>query len=164
MLTNRFANLMDPVSLVREVDDVMEALAGAPRRPRRAPLDAPRFGTSRPFPPLNVWDDGGVIVIEAELPGFRPADVDVTMERDVVTIRGQRGTDAPPDAAWLHRERGAGRFERSVRLTDPVDHDRITATFEHGVLSVRVPKAAHAQPRRIAVNAAPAARPAEAST
>ena len=110
---------------------------------------------SAAYPPINAWHDEQTLHLEAELPGFRPSDVEITFENDTLTIRGRRdsGTGAEP-ASLLRRERWSGSFERTIRLSVPVNADQIRASLTNGVLSLTLPKAPEAQPRKIAVNAA----------
>ena len=108
---------------------------------------------SRAFPPLNVWEDAGAVYVEAELPGFKLQNLDVTLERDVLTLKGHREITAgsPPNNAYLHRERAGGAFTRSVRVGEQIDGGRVTATLADGVLTVTLPKAAQTAPRTITV-------------
>src|SRR5918994_777759 len=103
-------------------------------------------------PALNAYEEGDHLVVEAQLPGWGPEDIDVTLEQGVLTIRG----DAPAEQerrgrTYLIREHRAGRFARSVRLPETVDEDAVRADYEHGVLRLTLPKAARAKARRIEI-------------
>lgn len=106
-----------------------------------------------PFPPLNVWEDDGHLYAEAELPGMKLDDIQVTLtEGDQLTISGERRW-ANPDAQWHRQECGYGRFTRTVTLPFPVDADKVDARYEAGVLTLTLPKAESAKPKRITVKA-----------
>ncbi|MBL8990613.1 MAG: Hsp20/alpha crystallin family protein [Phycisphaerae bacterium] len=134
-----------PSALAREVDEMFENLTGGATRPlvREA---------ARAFPPLNIWSDEKAVYVEAALPGFRMEDVEVTLTRQDLTIKGKRETTIPEQAQWVHRERAGGEFARTVTIGEPLDHDKVTATMNNGLLLVTLPKSAVAQPRRITVN------------
>lgn len=108
----------------------------------------------RVIPPLNVWEDEDAVHVEAELPGMTEKDVDVQVlggGASSVTITGARTISAAENAVYHRRERGAGRFTRTLRLGVEVDAERASAAFEQGVLHITLPKAEAAKPRRIAV-------------
>ena len=90
-------------------------------------------------------------VVTAELPGLRVDDIEITVERDRLTLRGERRIEHPEDAS-LHRvERQAGGFRRTIELPVDVDADKAQAVYRNGVLMLQIPKAAAHQPRQIAV-------------
>jgi len=91
-------------------------------------------------------------IIKASIPGVNPDDLDITLEEDVLTIKGETKVDETVKEADFHlRERRYGAFSRSVRFPVAVDADAVEATYEHGVLTLAVPKAEAVKPRRIAV-------------
>ena len=106
-------------------------------------------------PALDVAERGDAYVVHAELPGVSPDQVDVSFEQNILTIRGTKpasfdvSTDG--EVRVFAAERVHGSFERSVRLPEFVDADRIDANFTNGLLTVTVPKAQAAQPRRITI-------------
>jgi HSP20 family protein len=106
-------------------------------------------------PAMDVAERKDAYVVQAELPGLRPDQVDVSFEKNVLTIRGTKPAsfDASTDGELriFAAERVSGSFERSVRLPEFVDAERITASFDNGVLTVTVPKAEAAQPRKISI-------------
>jgi HSP20 family protein len=108
-------------------------------------------GRSVRWPGLNIWREGDTIVAEAEIPGYRPEDIEVTATEDTLTIRGQRQTAMPEQVTPLRTERSVSRFERSVRLPVEVEADGIEATLADGVLRVTMPVAEAARPRRVQV-------------
>jgi HSP20 family protein len=103
------------------------------------------------FPPVNLYEAADGFVLTAELPGLRSEEIEVTVERDRVTLRGQRRIEHPKDAS-LHRvERQAGTFRRTVQLPVEVASDKVDAVYRNGVLMLRIPKAPELRPRRISV-------------
>jgi HSP20 family protein len=89
-----------------------------------------------------------------ELPGFKADDIKVSVEQGTLTIRGERGDDAPEGYTVHRKERGAVRFTRSVALPARVETDGVQANLKNGVLELRMPKVAAARPRSISVKAA----------
>jgi HSP20 family protein len=138
-----------PGSLAREMDRLMQSFL----RPGVLPL--PTFTEAeRPFPPLNVWEEGDAVFVEAELPGFTMDRLEVTIVGNELTIAGERPeTKLPEDGVYHRRERRAGRFTRTLTLTVPINVDAVTAEMSNGVLLVRLPKAETARPRKIEVKA-----------
>ena len=103
-------------------------------------------------PAIDIREDDNGYVLSADLPGVQRDDVDITMDRDLLTIRGKRvATESRENGKLLRNERINGAFCRQVRLPETVDRDDISAKYENGVLEVMLPKGASAQPRRIAV-------------
>ncbi len=115
------------------------------------------FATQRnvaSFPAVNLWQGSDSAALTAELPGVDPADVDVSVKEDLVTISGERKPPATDDAAvWHRRERGYGRFSRVVQLPFRVDPDRVEARLQDGVLQMELHRPEADRPRRIAINA-----------
>jgi HSP20 family protein len=107
--------------------------------------------TGRGFPAVNVWEDENNLFVEAEVPGLKAEDLDVTVVGDELTIKGERTEDGPAEGAFHRRERGVGSFTRIVRLTSEVDADRVQASLAEGVLLLTLPKAETAKPRKIKV-------------
>jgi HSP20 family protein len=90
---------------------------------------------------MNVSETDKEIRITAELPGVRQDDVDLTLDEDLLTIRGEKRFEQTDDKENFHFvERSYGTFQRSVRLPFPVDPEQVRASFENGVLTVRLPK------------------------
>ena len=104
------------------------------------------------YPACDVFEDKDAVKIVAELPGVRPEDVKISLENNVLTIRGEKRQQAEEKNERVHRyERSYGVFERGFSLPSTVDPEKIQATYSHGVLTVTVPKAERARPREIAV-------------
>ncbi len=103
-------------------------------------------------PPVDISEENDAIRITAEIPGVRPSDVKLSVENNVLTIQGTKQQVAEERSDRLHRyERTYGSFERSFTLPGSVDAAKIDATYEHGVLTVTLPKAERAKPRQIEV-------------
>ncbi len=113
---------------------------------------APRLAVNRVFPSVNVWQEGDVLYAEAEIPGVKAADVEISVSGADLTIKGQRA-DSSGEAVCHRRERGLGAFTRLIRLPVEVDAANVTASFNNGVLLVTLPKHENAKPRKIAVTA-----------
>jgi HSP20 family protein len=105
------------------------------------------------FPALNVYAHQGGIVITAELPGVKQDQLEITVHRDTVTLRGTR-QDEPKDARAYHRrERGRGSFGRTFGLPFPVDADQVEAKLSDGVLILTLQRPEQDKPKRIRISA-----------
>lgn len=108
------------------------------------------WGPGAAFPPINLYDAGDRYVLTAELPGLTPEELDLSILGETLTLRGDRKRPAGiGEESYRRRERGFGRWARSVSLPERVDPDRVTAEFARGVLTVVVPKAEASRPRQI---------------
>ena len=103
------------------------------------------------YPAVNVWETEDSLTIEAETPGLRDEDVDISVVGNQLTIKGRRPEADRPGAAMHRRERPRGEFSRSLRLPFDVDAAQTQAVLRDGVLTVRLPKAAAARPRKVQV-------------
>lgn len=104
------------------------------------------------IPPADAWEDQDEIVIELALPGATAENVDVTFENDSVTVSGH--LDAPREGKhYILRERAAGPFQRRFNLAVPISVERVEATFNNGLLRLRLPKSEAVKPRKISVKA-----------
>lgn len=103
-------------------------------------------------PPVDVFEDKDAVRITAELPGVKAEDVRISMENNVLTIRGEKRQGAEESTERVHRyERYYGVFERSFTVPSTVDAEHIKASYDLGVLTVRLPKMERAKPRQIEV-------------
>jgi HSP20 family protein len=106
-------------------------------------------------PAVDVFDERDAVVLKAELAGMKPDDIQIEVEDNVLTIKGERAFNEKVDDERYHRvERRFGSFRRSLALPQGIKADETKAVYEDGILEVRVPKAAAEQPRRIEVRAA----------
>lgn len=105
-------------------------------------------------PPVDVTEDATGVTLIADLPGVPKDAVQVRVEADTLTIEGEVRLAMPADLKASHLELDLPRWRRSFTLSKELDAGKITAESVNGVLTLRIPKAAHAQPRRIEVNVA----------
>ncbi len=112
------------------------------------------WGRAREFPALNIWEDGDRLVVEAEAPGLSMSDLSVEIIGNELTIKWRRPVaEEQKNVAYHRRERGAGEFTRMVALPFEIDANRVEATMKNGVLTIVLPKAEAAKPRKIEVKA-----------
>jgi HSP20 family protein len=107
-------------------------------------------------PAVDIKENESEISVELELPGIKPEDVEITAENGVLTVRGEKKTERKEgeESRYHVVERTYGSFLRTFQLPQGIDEDQINAEFQHGILSVRIPKAALPQPKRIRINPA----------
>ena len=109
--------------------------------------------TSTWFAPTDVSEDENTLRISMELPGVDPSDVRLSLENNVLTIRGEKKQQSEENNERVHRfERTYGMFERTFALPNTVDPDKVEARYENGVLLVTIPRAERAKPREIRVS------------
>ncbi|XVV13348.1 Hsp20/alpha crystallin family protein [Actinoplanes sp. CA-131856] len=106
--------------------------------------------------PIDLYRSGDHFVLHCDLAGIDPGSVDVGVDGRVLTIRAERSPRTDEEVQWVRRERATGTFERRLTLGDGLDLDRIEATWQDGVLTLTIPVAEAAKPRRIAINTSPA--------
>ncbi len=124
----------------RELDRLTQQVlgaAGTPARPSVMPMDA--------------WRDGDTFHIEFDLPGVAPDCIDLDVERNVVTVRAERPA-LDRDTEMLAAERPRGVFSRQLVLGDNVDTERIDASYDAGALTLTIPVAEKAKPRKIRIS------------
>jgi HSP20 family protein len=103
--------------------------------------------------PLDVRTTPDALLVEAALPGIAPEDVEITVENGTLTIRAEDRIERTQDEnGWVVREISRGSVMRSVTLPTGLEADNAEATFEHGVLKLRLPKAEQVKPRQIRIN------------
>jgi HSP20 family protein len=110
--------------------------------------------TTRPMlrPAMDVVENDNSITIRVDLPGLSVDDVNVELEENSLTISGEIGDTIEEDGDRYHyRERYAGSFQRTLRLPNTIDAEKVDASFENGVLNIVLPKLPQAQPKRIEV-------------
>jgi HSP20 family protein len=106
-------------------------------------------------PAVDILEEDDSFIVRADVPGVEPSDIDVSLDNDILSISGQRGTAAGSnDVARQRVERSSGRFSRRFRMPDTVDANGITARCNIGILEVVIPKAPDVPARRITVKAA----------
>ncbi|WP_210720154.1 Hsp20/alpha crystallin family protein [Streptomyces galbus] len=122
----------------REFDRLAQQVFGSTGRPAAMAMDAYRAG-----------DD---FLVHFDLPGIDPETIELDVERNVLNVRAERRTPAPEGAELLVAERPTGSFTRQLFLGDTLDTERIDASYEAGVLTLRIPVAEQAKPRRIQIS------------
>ncbi len=115
-----------------------------------------RYGSGVPmargvFPAVNLYETSDAYLLSAELPGVGPDDIHVSLQGSTVTLEGERKRQAPSEASPHRLERQTGTFRRSFELPLDIDADHVEARHEHGVLTLRLPKAPEHRPRQITV-------------
>ena len=121
----------------RDLDRLTQQLMGTASRPTLMAMDA--------------WRDGDEFVVEFDLPGVEPDSVDLDVERNVLTVRAERPS-LNGDRELIAAERPRGVFSRQLILGDNLDTDSVGASYSSGVLTVRIPVAEQAKPRKIAIS------------
>ncbi|ETB00654.1 molecular chaperone Hsp18 [Mycobacterium avium subsp. hominissuis] len=127
----------------RELDRLANQVLGTATRPAVMPMDA--------------WREGEHFVVEFDLPGIDADSLDIDIERNVLTVRAERPA-LDPNREMLATERPRGVFSRELVLGDNLDTDKIEASYRDGVLSLHIPVAEKAKPRKIAVGRGEAPR------
>lgn len=103
---------------------------------------------------MEVWEDDQNVCVEAELPGVKAEDVDITLEGGMLTIRGEKKeTHQDKQASYHYRSRRYGQFLQQLQLPSSLDPSKITANLKDGVLRVQIEKRPEVKPRRIEVSA-----------
>lgn len=138
---NSLATVFHPTSLFRQMDRALGDLLGEPVG----------FG-ARALPPINAFEDEQAVWVEAELPGFKMDQIELTWERPTLTLRATRNAPSEADRPkFMHRERSFGSLVRSISFGREIDASNITASMTDGVLTIRLPKAPESQARRITI-------------
>jgi HSP20 family protein len=107
------------------------------------------------FPAMNVWTSEDGLIVTAEIPGVEIGDIEISVMNETLTLSGQRTPDEVGEGVRYHRrERGYGRFTRSLQLPYPVNAENVEATFKNGVLYITLPRAEEDKPRKITVKGA----------
>ena len=105
--------------------------------------------------PIDAWRDGDTFLVELDLPGVDPGSIDLDVERNVLTVKAERRPLPTGDDVRMHvSERRLGVFSRQLFLGDTLDTEHITASYDAGVLTVRIPIVEKAKPRRIEIDGA----------
>ena len=105
------------------------------------------------IPHTDIYEEKGELVMKTELPGIEKGDVDITLEGDRLTIKAEKKEEVTEDATHHTRERYYGQYFRSVKLPYPVKEDNVSATFDNGVLEMRLPKAEEVKAKQIEIKA-----------
>jgi HSP20 family protein len=106
--------------------------------------------------PMDAYREGGQFVVHFDLPGVDPSSIDLNVERNVLTVRAERKPTYGEDVELQAAERPRGVFSRQLFLGDTLDTDRVEASYNVGVLTLRIPVAERAKPRKIEITGADA--------
>lgn len=126
--------MLDPF---RQFDRLAEQMPGTAARPAAMPMDA--------------WREGDDYVVALDLPGVDVGSIDVGVEKNVLTVRAERKDVAGKDTEMVAAERPRGVFSRQLILGDAMETEKMTAGYDAGVLTLRIPVAAQAKPRKIEI-------------
>jgi HSP20 family protein len=109
---------------------------------------------NRSFPLVNVYDSNDELTVIAELPGLNKDNINITLTENVLQLSGNREEkNYGEKVLTLRKERSQGQFEKSLRLPFPVERDKISASFTDGILTVKLPKAEEAKPKKVTIQA-----------
>ncbi|WP_406716994.1 Hsp20/alpha crystallin family protein [Streptomyces althioticus] len=108
-------------------------------------------GTSTSAMPMDAYRAGDDFIVHFDIPGIDPESIELDVERNVLNVRAERRSPAPEDADVVVSERPAGHFSRQLFLGETLDTERIDASYDAGVLTLRIPVAEAAKPRRIQI-------------
>jgi HSP20 family protein len=146
-LVRRTSPLGELVSLRQAMDRLFEDSFVRPRSWTFGGFDGYGF-------PVDVTNGSDSITIEASLPGFKPEDVDITVENGVLSITAETSSEREEgEGESLVQEIRRGRVSRTIALPTGIEPDKATAAFEHGLLKLQIPKAEAVKPRQIRINA-----------
>ncbi len=145
MLVGRFNALAPFEQLRREISNLLDEFN---------PLGVREtlFGAAS-FPAVNIWEGGDCLHAEAELPGVSQENLEILVVGNELTLKGRRPAPEGQDLAYHRRERGTGEFVRVVTLPTEIEADKVEASLKDGVLTLKLPKAEAARPRKITVKA-----------
>jgi len=133
-----------PLSIIDEVDTLAREMWDAWRP----------FNTEQSLVPhTDIYEEKNHLVMKTELPGIDQKDLDITLEGDRLTIKAEKKEEVIDDATHHTRERYYGKYFRSVKLPYPVKENKISATFDNGVLELRLPKAEEVKAKKINIKA-----------
>jgi HSP20 family protein len=133
--------LIDPLAHIRSLEYAFNGRLSEPR--------ANRLWS----PPVDVFETEDELVLKADVPEVDSQAIDVRVENDTLTLSGERQGERDNHSKGYHRiERGYGQFTRSFSVPHTVDSDKVTAEYQKGVLTVRLPKKAAAKPRQVKID------------
>ena len=140
----------DPFSDLRQMQNTMDRMWRRMGTSARNSEESPEMESWAV--PLDVTQQGENTLIRASMPGVSPEDIQVSIEDNVLTIKGQTVKEVQDEGeTYLMRERRTGSFHRALRLPDSVDPDKVEPRYEHGVLTISVPKAEAKRARHLQV-------------
>ena len=105
------------------------------------------------FPPVNIFAQKDGYVVRVEVPGIAPDQLSIETQGRTLTVSGKREIAAPSGGGFHRRERRSGQFSRSLQLPEDLDLSRAQASYQLGIVTIRVPTREEAKPRQVTVNA-----------
>lgn len=145
MLQARYA--LEPFVLLRkEMDRILEDAASGVAK-RRPVL----YQASGCYPAFNVWEKDDVYWVEAECPGLSKDSFELSVVGSELTVSGEKKEDSTEGVSYHRRERGVGKFSRTLSLPCEIKADAVQATLRNGVLTIQLPKAESAKPKKITI-------------
>jgi HSP20 family protein len=139
-------------SIQTEMNRLFTSLFDSPTRP------ASGEATRRWIPAIDLVESGDQYVLHADLPGLSEQDINVELESGVLKISGERKSESTAEKGGYRRiERSYGSFSRSLTLPDGVNPDAVEASFDKGVLEVKIPKPEQIKPRKVTISVGPGA-------
>jgi HSP20 family protein len=141
---SRFDPIRDMITMRRAMDRMLDDAFARGTETR---------GTGAWLLPMDAYITDEAIVIQADVPGIRADELDITLEGDTLTIRGEIKRQEGNKQQYILLERPTGKFERTLNINTPIDHDKVEAAFDNGVLTLTLPKAEAVKPRQITVKA-----------
>lgn len=146
MTITRFSPLHDVAVLQNRLNSIFSDFA----RPAAGETESLNSGSF--VPAVDIYEDAQKLSLRLEVPGIKPEDVDIRVENNTLTVKGERKFASDEKEQNYHRiERRFGSFVRSFTLPQAVNTEAVTANYEHGVLSIELPKKPEAKPKQIKV-------------
>ncbi len=127
-------------------NEIVRASESAPPPPPEYPVEQIVF-----TPPIDIYETAEGLVLQADLPGVASESLELQIQNNKLSLYGKVSSSVPPDARLIHQEYQVGHFLRSFILSDEVDHERISAKLNQGVLEVVLPRLPKPEPRRIQI-------------
>lgn len=144
------------IDIFREMEDLRREIDGVFKgygaRGLLEPSFIPGVGLQR-FPQVNLAQDENHVYAEFLMPGVDPGDLELTVMRGVLTLSGERKDQTDGKKTWHRRERGHGKFMRTIELPCEVDADKVVAKYNNGILLVTLPIHEKAKPKKISIKA-----------
>jgi len=146
MTITRFSPLHDVAVLQNRLNSIFNDFA----RPASGETESLNSGSF--LPAVDIYEDAQKLALRIEVAGIKPEDVDIRVENNTLTVKGERKFSSEEKEENYHRiERRYGSFVRSFTLPQTVDTEQVTANYEHGLLSIELPKKPEAKPKQIKV-------------
>lgn len=147
---------LNPHAEFRAMEEAFERLFGGPARPANTPVGG--------VLPLDITERENKLIVRASIPGVDPKDLDIQVEANVLTIRGEsRHESEVKDEKVYRREIATGSFSRSIRLPEGLDLNAVDAEFRNGVVTISLPRVVEEKPKALKVNVRTAELPQEAT-